>query len=223
MKIDILTLFPPMFEGPLSESMVKRAREKGIVEIEIHNLRDFTEDKHQTADDRPYGGGSGMVMRIEPLARALDKIVRAGATIVVPSPRGEKFTQELALKLAEKRSLLFVCGHYEGVDERLFELYPCREISIGDFVLTNGELPAMAMIDAVVRLLPGVLGNEESLESESFQDGLLEYPQYTRPAEFRGKKVPDILLSGNHRQIERWRHEKKVELTERRRPDLLKS
>lgn len=221
MQIDVVTLFPPMFQGPLSESMVKRAQEKGIAQIRLHNLRDFTDDKHQTADDKPYGGGSGMVMMVEPIAQALDQVARPGATIVVATPRGEKFTQAMAEELARRESLVFVCGHYEGVDERVFELFPCREVSIGDFVLTNGELPAMVMIDAIVRLLPGVLGNAGSLEHESFQEGLLEYPQYTRPADFRGKKVPEVLLSGNHAEIARWRKEKRLELTRKRRPDLL--
>ena len=222
MLIDIVTLFPPMFAGPMSESIIKRAQEKGAVKIKLHYLRDYTFDRHQTADDKPYGGGSGMVMMVEPIALALDAVAKPDSTVIVVSPRGEKFTQKTAEELAGKNSLVFVCGHYEGVDERVFELFPCREISIGDFVLTNGELPAMAMIDAIVRLLPGVLGNEESLRSESFQNGLLEYPQYTRPAEFRGKKVPDVLLSGNHKEIAKWREEKGLELTRQRRPDLLK-
>lgn len=222
MLIDILTLFPEMFEGPLSESMIKRAQEKGVVTIRLHDLRDFTSDKHQTADDKPYGGGSGMVMKVEPIALALDKIARPGSVIVVPGPRGEKFTQESARSLAQAESVVFVCGHYEGIDERVFELYPCREISIGDMILTNGELPAMVMIDSVVRLKPGVLGNPDSLTHESFENNLLDFPHYTRPAEYRGKKVPEVLLSGDHKEIETWRHSKRVEITRKNRPDLLK-
>lgn len=221
MVIDILTLFPEMFGGPLSESMIKRAQEKGIIQIRVHNLRDFTFDRHQTADDKPYGGGSGMVMKVEPIALALDKFGGPKSKILVPSPRGEKLNQKMARKLSKEESLVLVCGHYEGVDERVFELFPCWEISIADAVLTNGEVPAMVIVDSVVRLLPGVLGNPESLKQESFDDNLLEYPHYTRPAEFRGKKVPEVLLSGDHQAIDKWREKKRVELTQMRRPDLI--
>jgi len=221
MVIDILTLFPEMFEGPLSESMIKRAQEKGVVQIKLHDLREFTFDAHKTADDNPYGGGSGMVMKVEPIALGLEKVLQPHSTIVVPSPRGEKFTQIVAKELSHEESLVFVCGHYEGIDERVFELFPCREISISDTILTNGELPAMVILDSVVRLLPGVLGNPDSLKHESFEGDLLEYPHYTRPSEFRGKQVPEVLLSGDHKKIEKWREEKRLEVTRKNRPDLL--
>lgn len=221
MVIDVLTLFPEMFEGPLSESMIKRAQEKGVVQIELHDLRQFTFDAHKTADDNPYGGGSGMVMKVEPITLGLEKVLQPHSTIVVPSPRGEKLTQIVAKELSHEESLVFVCGHYEGIDERVFELFPCREISICDTILTNGELPAMVILDSVVRLLPGVLGNPDSLKHESFEGDLLEYPQYTRPSEFRGKQVPEVLLSGDHKKIEEWREEKKLEITRKNRPDLL--
>lgn len=222
MVIDILTLFPQMFEGPLNESMIERAQEKGRVKIQIHNLREFTSDRHQTADDRPYGGGSGMVMLVQPIALAIEKFRSAKTKILVPSPRGERLTQKKCQALSQEDHLLFLCGHYEGIDERIFELFECDEISIGDYVLTNGELPVAVVIDSVVRLLPGVLGNPDSLKQESFEEGLLEYPHYTRPAEFRGKKVPEVLLSGDHKEIEKWRRKKRLEITQKFRPDLIK-
>ncbi len=222
MHVDILTLFPEMFQGPLSESILKRAQQKGVVEIKIHDLREFALDRHQTADDRPYGGGSGMVMLVEPIALAFDKFYRPGSKILVPSPRGRRLTQSMAQTLTREEHLIFLCGHYEGIDERVFELFPCELVSIGDYVLTNGEIPAAVILDSVVRLLPGVLGNPDSLQQESFEGALLEYPHYTRPAEFRGKKVPEVLLSGDHQEIALWRHAKRVELTQRLRPDLLK-
>lgn len=222
MRIDILTLFPEMFQGPLSESMIKRAQQKGVVEIEIHDLRAFTFDRHQTADDRPYGGGSGMVMRVEPIALALDQFGRENSKILVPSPRGKVLTQQVSHSLTCEEHLIFICGHYEGIDERVFELFPCETISIGDYVVTNGEVPTAVILDSVVRLLPGVLGNPDSIKQESFENNLLEYPQYTRPAEFRGKKVPEVLLSGDHKEIENWREAKQVEITKNFRPDMLK-
>ncbi len=223
MLIEFLTLFPEMFQGPLSESILKRAQEKGVVDIRIHDLREFALDRHQTADDRPYGGGSGMVMLVEPIVLALEKFCQSNSKVLIPSPRGERFDQKKAAALTKEEHLIFICGHYEGIDERVFELFPCEPISIGDFVLTNGEVPSALIADSVIRLLPGVLGNPDSLKQESFEEGLLEYPHYTRPAEFRGKKVPDVLLSGDHQEIEKWRQAKRVEETQKFQPDMLKN
>jgi len=222
MKIDVLTLFPAMFTGPLDESIVKRAREAGLLELKIHNLRDWTHDRHKTVDDRPFGGGPGMLLKVEPLFEAIESLQRETTRVILLSPSGRKFDQATARELARAKDLLMVCGSYEGFDERVGEALADDELSIGDYVLTNGALPAMVVIDAVARLLPGVLGDDESSHDESFSHGLLEYPQYTRPAEFRGMKVPEVLLSGNHAEIEKWRREQARLRTESQRPDLLK-
>jgi len=222
MKIDVLTLFPAMFAGPLDESIVKRARKLGLLDLKIHNLRDWTHDRHKTVDDRPFGGGPGMLMKPEPLFEAVENLQREKTRVILLSPSGRKFDQSIARELAQQDDLLLVCGSYEGFDERVREALADDELSIGDFVLTNGALPAMVVIDAVTRLLPGVLGDDESSHDESFSHGLLEYPQYTRPAEFRGMKVPDVLLSGNHAEIEKWRREQAKLQTQNQRPDLLK-
>jgi tRNA (guanine37-N1)-methyltransferase len=222
MKIDVLTLFPAMFAGPLDESIVKRAREKGLLDLKIHNLRDWTHDRHKTVDDKPFGGGPGMLLKVEPLFEAIESLRREKTKVILLSPSGRKFSQEIAREISQEKDLLLVCGSYEGFDERVREALADDELSIGDYVLTNGALPAMVVIDAVARLLPGVLGDDESSHDESFSTGLLEYPQYTRPAEFRGMKVPEVLLSGNHAEIEKWRREQAKLRTEKQRPDLLK-
>ncbi len=225
MKVDILTLFPSMFDGPFSESIIKRAVEKGLLETRFHNIRDFAVDKHRTTDDYPYGGGAGMVMKVEPLAACIDAVKAAcpNAKVILTTPRGRPFDQHVARELSEEDALVIVCGRYEGVDERIRELFVDYEISIGDFVLTGGELAAMVIVDAVTRLIPGVLGGEDSAALDSFSDGLLEYPQYTRPPEFRGLSVPDVLLSGNHAEISRWRRRQSLKKTLEMRPDLLAS
>lgn len=220
MKIDVLTLFPGMFSGPLDESIVKRAREAGILQLGIHNLRDWTHDRHKTVDDRPFGGGPGMLLKPEPIFEAVEHLSDERTQVVLLCPQGRKFDQASARELAQKEHLLLVCGSYEGFDERIREALADDELSIGDFVLTNGALPAMVVIDAVTRLLPGVLGDDESSRDESFSQGLLEYPHYTRPADFRGMKVPEVLLSGNHAEIARWREQQARLRTARRRPDL---
>jgi tRNA (guanine37-N1)-methyltransferase len=222
MKIDVLTLFPAMFAGPLDESIIKRAREAGLLDLQIHNLRDFAHDRHKTVDDRPFGGGPGMLLKPEPIFEARDKLAGEGAHVVLLSPSGRSFTQAIAHELAHIKHLLLVTGHYEGFDERVRAHLADDELSIGDYVLTNGALPVMVVIDAVARLIPGVLGDDESALQESFSTGLLEYPQYTRPAEFRGMKVPEVLLSGDHAEIAKWRaHEARLR-TQERRPDLLR-
>ena len=220
MKIDVLTLFPAMFAGPLDESIIKRAREAGLLDLQIHNLRDYTHDRHRTVDDRPFGGGPGMLLKPEPLFEAVENLANEQTRVLLFSPAGRRFDQAFARELSKESRLLLVTGHYEGFDERVREQLVDGEVSIGDFVLTNGALPAMVVIDAVARLLPGVLGDDESSLEESFSRGLLEYPQYTRPAEFRGLKVPDILLSGNHAEIAKWRLEQARKRTRERRPDL---
>ena len=221
MKIDVLTLFPGMFPGPLDESIIKRACESGRLRLGIHDLRDYTHDRHRTVDDRPFGGGPGMLMKPEPLFEAVEALRGEKTRVILTSPAGRLFRQEIARELAAEEHLLLVCGSYEGFDERVRERLAHDEISIGDYVLTNGALPAMVIIDAVTRLLPGVLGDDESSADESFSDRLLEYPQYTRPAEFRGMSVPEVLLSGDHAAIEQWRREQARERTAQRRPDLL--
>jgi tRNA (guanine37-N1)-methyltransferase len=221
MKIDVLTLFPAMFAGPLDESIIMRARKKGLLDLKIHQLRDWTHDRHKTVDDKPFGGGPGMLMKVEPLFEAMESLKRAETKVILLSPSGRKFSQAIARELAQEKDLLLVTGHYEGFDERVREGLADDELSIGDYVLTNGALPAMVVIDAVTRLLPGVLGDDESSRDESFSQGLLEYPQYTRPAEFRGMKVPDVLVSGNHAEIEKWRHGQAKLRTEKQRPDLM--
>ena len=221
MKIDVLTLFPAMFAGPLDESIIKRARLKGLLDLKIHDLRQWTHDRHRTVDERPFGGGPGMLMKPEPLFEAVESLRREKTRVILFSPAGRKFDQAIARELAQQENLLLVTGHYEGFDERVREALVDDELSIGDYVLTNGALPAMVVVDAVTRLLPGALGDDESSHDESFSAGLLEYPQYTRPADFRGMKVPEILLSGNHAEIEKWRREQARLRTKERRPDLL--
>ncbi len=222
MKIDVLTLFPGMFSGPLDESIVKRARATGLLDLNIHNLRDWTHDRHRTVDDRPFGGGPGMLLKPEPIFEAVESLRREKTRVILLSPAGRKFDQAVARELAQHDDLLLVSGSYEGFDERVREALADDDLSIGDFVVTNGALPAMVIIDAVTRLLPGVLGDDASSQDESFSHGLLEYPQYTRPAEFRGMKVPEVLMSGNHAEIEKWRSQQAKARTEKQRPDLLK-
>ncbi len=222
LRIDVITIFPGMLNGFLGESMLKRAVEKGAVDFNVVNLRDFSTDTHQTTDDRPYGGGPGMVMKPEPLFDAINSLKSETTRVILMTPRGTPFKQSKALDLAKERHIIFVCGHYEGIDERVNESLVDEGISIGDYILTNGVLPAAVIIDSVVRLLPGVLGGEGATEAESFMDdGLLEYPHYTRPADYNGLTVPDILLSGNHAEIARWRKEQAYKITKNIRPDLL--
>jgi len=221
MKIDVLTLFPAMFAGPLDESIIKRARESGRLDLAIHNLRDYAHDRHKTVDDRPFGGGPGMLFKPEPIFEAVEKLTREDTRVILLSPAGRAFNQAVARELSGLGHLLLVSGHYEGFDERVREQLADDELSIGDYVLTNGALPVMVIIDAVTRLLPGVLGDEQSAHQDSFSHGLLEYPQYTRPADFRGMKVPEVLLSGNHAEIARWQAEQARLRTKERRPDLL--
>jgi tRNA (guanine37-N1)-methyltransferase len=209
-----------MFTGPLDESIIRRARDTGLLDLRIINLRDFTCDKHKTVDDRPFGGGPGMVMKPEPIFEAVESIEGSDKYVILLSASGRLFNQKIASELAQKEHLVLICGGYEGVDERVAEHLADDEISIGDYVLTNGVLPAMVIIDAVTRLLPGALGDNESAKEESFATGLLEYPQYTRPAEFRGWKVPEVLLSGHHAEIAKWRKEQALKRTMERRPDL---
>ena len=220
MRIDVLTLFPEMFAGPLDVSMVARARKSGLLDLQVRNLRDWTHDRHKTVDDRPFGGGPGMVLKPEPIFEAVAALAGEKTRVVMMAPTGRPFTQAIARELAQADHLLFLCGSYEGFDERIRTLIH-DELSIGDYVLTNGGLPAMVVIDAVTRLIPGVLGDDESASDESFSHGLLEYPHYTRPAEFRGMKVPEVLMSGNHAEIEKWRREQARVRTKDRRPDLL--
>ena len=220
LDIHVVTLFPQMMSGFLDESMLKRASQMGAVNIEMVNPRDFTKDSHRTTDDRPYGGGPGMVMKPEPLFDAVESVKRETSKIVLMTPQGRPFDQEVAVELSKSSHLVFVAGHYEGVDERVREHLVDDEISIGDYVLTNGALAATVVIDAVVRLLPGVLGGDGAADEDSFSNGLLEYPQYTRPVEFRGIKVPEVLLSGNHADIDAWRREQSIERTKKKRPDL---
>ena len=229
MKIDIVTLFPEICRAPLGESIMKRAQKNGIVDLYIHNLRDWTTDKHHIVDDAPFGGGQGMVMKPEPIFAAVEElrnqtsnIKHKTSKVVLMSPAGCRFDQEMAAQLSDESHLIIVCGHYEGVDHRVIEHLVDLEISIGDYVLTNGAVAAVVLVDTVVRLMPGVLGHEQSAVDDSFSRGLLEAPQYTRPAEFRGWKVPGVLLSGNHAEIEKWRREKAIKRTRENRPDLLR-
>ena len=226
MRIDILTLFPEMFQGPLDASIVARAREQGLVEIALHNIRDWAFDKHRRVDDEPYGGGAGMVMKPEPLfaaVEAVQELAESQAHVVLLTPQGRLLTQEVVEELAGRPRLLLICGRYEGFDERIREHLADDEVSIGDYVLSGGEPAAIVLVDALVRRIPNALGNEASLDEESHTRGLLEYAQYTRPAEFRGWAVPDILLSGNHAEIARWRRQESLRRTFLRRPDLLES
>lgn len=220
MRIDVITLFPEMFTGPMDESIIRRARETGLLDLRITNLRDFTYDRHKTVDDRPFGGGPGMVLKPEPIFESVESIEGDDKYLILLSASGRLFNQSVAEELAKKDHIVFICGGYEGVDERVAEHLADDEISIGDFVLTNGALPAMVIIDAVTRLLPGALGDSESSKEESFSYGLLEYPHYTRPADFRGWKAPEVLLSGNHAEIARWRQQQALERTRERRVDL---
>jgi tRNA (guanine37-N1)-methyltransferase len=230
MKIDILTIFPEMFKPILGESIIKRAQSKGLVKIAVHNLRDYSSDKHRKVDDRPFGGGPGMVFKPEPIFEAV-KHLKSQVTshrsqlktrVILLTPQGKVLNQKLAQKLSKNKHLILICGHYEGIDERVRLRLVDEEISIGDYVLTGGELPAMILIDAVTRLIPKVLGDKDSAKSDSFCDGLLEGPQYTRPANFLGLKVPKVLLSGNHQAIVKWRKEEAFKVTKKKRPDLMK-
>ena len=239
MRIDILTLFPEVCRAPLNESMMKRAQESGAFDLRIHNLRDWTTDKHHVVDDAPFGGGQGMVMKAEPIFAAVEELrgeegkktpnaqrstpnaESQRPKVILMSPAGRRFDQQVAMELSRESHLVIICGHYEGVDHRVIEHLVDAEISIGDYVLTNGAIAAVVLVDAVVRLLPGVLGDEQSAADDSFSAGLLEGPQYTRPSEFRGWKVPDVLLSGNHGEIAKWRKEQARQRTQRNRPDLL--
>lgn len=224
MQIDILTLFPEMFQGPFSESIIKRAQEKGLVSIRLHNIRDYSTDKHKRVDDYPFGGGAGMVMKIEPVMNCITQLQKETDydEIIYMSPDGELLDQPLCNRLSVMKKVIMLCGHYKGIDERLREHVITREISIGNYVLSGGELAAAVVADSIVRLLPGVLGDETSALSDSFQDGLVSPPVYTRPADFNGWEVPRVLLSGHDRKIAEWRHEKSVERTRKRRPGLFK-
>jgi tRNA (guanine37-N1)-methyltransferase len=222
MKIDILTLFPDICRAPLGESIMKRAQENGIVDLRIHNLRNWTTDKHHIVDDAPFGGGQGMVMKPEPIFAAVEDLRNQASRVVLVSPAGDRFDQQMATELSQEPHVIIVCGHYEGVDHRVIEHLVDLEISIGDYVLTNGAIAAVVLVDAIVRLLPGALGHEQSAVDDSFNHGLLEAPQYTRPAEFRDWKVPEVLLSGNHAEIAKWRKEQAIRRTRENRPDLLR-
>lgn len=225
MKIDVLTLFPEMFDGVFGASILGKAKEKGIVDLQAINFRAYSNNKHNTVDDYPYGGGGGMVLKAEPVFAAVDQLMSEAETqprVILMCPQGAPFTQQKAEELAKEQHLVLICGHYEGYDERIREHLVTDELSIGDYVLTGGEIPAMTVIDSVVRLLPGVLGNETSAVTDSYSTGLLEHPHYTRPAEFRGWEVPDVLISGHHANIEVWRREQSLLRTLQRRPDMLK-
>lgn len=220
MVIDILTLFPESF-APLGESIIKRAQESGKIKINIINIRDFSQDKHKKCDDYPFGGGAGMLMMAQPVCDAVESVLDEKSHIVMASPSGQTFNAKIAEELSKEEHLIFICGHYEGIDERVVDIFKPQQISIGDYVLTGGELPTMVIIDALCRFVDGVISND-SLQEESFSNGLLEYPQYTRPSLFRGLSVPDVLLSGNHQEIAAWRREQALEKTKKLRPDLLK-
>lgn len=224
MKLDIVTIFPEMVEGPLREGILRRAIERGILDVRVYDLREFTHDRHRVVDDVPYGGGPGMVLKPEPLFLAVEAIRRErGSTdsVVLTSPQGRRFTQAEARRLSRLAHIVVLCGRYEGVDERVRDELATEELSIGDYVLTGGELPALVILDAIARLVPGVVGDEESVRADSFTRGLLDFPQYTRPATFEGRKVPDVLLSGHHGEIQRWRRRQAIERTLDRRPELL--
>lgn len=224
MRFDIITVLPSLLESPFAHSILQRAQKKGLSEIHVHNLRDYANNKHKSVDDYPYGGGSGMVMQIEPFAACIEKLQqeRSYDEIIYMTPDGTTLNQEIANDLSTKGNIIVLCGHYKGIDQRIRDVFVTREISIGDYVLSGGELPAAILVDAIIRLIPGVLSNETSALSDSFQDGLLDAPIYTRPAEWRGHKVPDILLSGNEAKINEWRDEQQLQRTKERRPDLLK-
>jgi tRNA (guanine37-N1)-methyltransferase len=222
-RVDVLTLFPEAFAGPLDVSMIGRAREAGLLDLHLHNIRDWATDRHRTVDDYPFGGGHGMVLKVDVLDEALMHVQAEGSpgTVILLSPQGRLLDDTLVRELARERRLVLVCGRYEGVDERFVEHCVDLEVSIGDYVVTGGELPAMVLVDAVTRHIPGALGDEESARDESFAQGLLEHPQYTRPADYRGWKVPDVLLSGHHANIESWKREQRLQRTRKRRPDLV--
>ncbi|MCK9362214.1 MAG: tRNA (guanosine(37)-N1)-methyltransferase TrmD [Syntrophales bacterium] len=222
-RFDILTIFPEMFESPLQSSILKKAIDRGIIEVNLYDIRAYAEDRHRMTDDSPYGGGGGMVMKVEPIDRALSAVplLNGDAPVILLTPQGEPLCQKMAKELALQPQLVMVCGHYEGVDERVRRHLVNREISIGDYVLTGGELSALVLLDAVSRFVPGVLGNSESAVTDSFAEGLLEYPHYTRPPEYRGWGVPNVLLSGNHREIEEWRRRQSLIRTRNKRPDLM--
>lgn len=224
-RFDILSIFPEMFEGPLSSSLIQKALDRKIINICVHDIRRYATDKHRMTDDYPYGGGGGMVMKVEPVARALDDIVpsECDCQVILMTPQGETFSQKIAEELARCDRIVIICGHYEGIDERIREHLIDREISIGDYVLTGGELPSMILVDAVSRLVPDVLGNDESALFDTFATGLLEHPQYTRPREYRAWTVPEVLVSGDHKKIDHWRRKKSLERTLKRRPDLLET
>ncbi len=223
MRIDIVTGFPKLLAGPLTESILKQAQEKRLAEVFVHDLRDYTDDKHRTIDDTPYGGGAGMVLKPEPIFQCIEalKAERAYEDVVFLTPQGERFNQQVAIELSVKNNLILLCGHYKGIDERVREALVTRELSIGDYVLTGGELPALVVVDAVVRLIPGVLGDAESALEDSFQQDLLDHPHYTRPAEYRGMKVPEVLLTGHHADVRKWREAQALKRTRERRKDLL--
>ena len=225
MRFDIVTIFPRLFDGPLGEGIVRRAVERGLVDVTVHDLRDYAADRHRSVDDLSYGGGPGMVFKPEPLFKAVDAIRAEGEVdaVILTSPQGRPFTQRDAERLALMRRVVVLCGRYEGIDDRVRAALVTDEISIGDYVLSGGELPALVMVDAVVRLLPGAVGDEESVAADSFSRGLLDFPHFTRPAEFRGLRVPDVLLSGHHEDIRRWRTREALRRTVRQRPDLLES
>lgn len=231
MQIDILTIFPNFFSSPLNEGLVKKAQESKLIDIKVTDIRDFAKDKHRSVDDTPFGGGAGMVMMVEPLASALDSILsetpsaenKDKYSIILTSAQGNRFDQEKAKELSKKERLVIICGHYKGVDERIKLLYDLEELSIGDYVLTGGEIPALVIMDSIVRLIPGFIGNFQSAETDSFYEGLLGYPEYTRPAEFKGLKVPEVLLSGNHERIRLWRRKEALKKTLGQRPELLKN
>ncbi|GMR04709.1 MAG: tRNA (guanosine(37)-N1)-methyltransferase TrmD [Thermodesulfobacteriota bacterium] len=219
MRFDVLTIFPGFFSTPLEFGVIKRGIDKGLLDVRTHDLRDFSPDRRRTVDDAPYGGGSGMVMKVEPVVKAIEALAGDGQKVILLTPQGVPFNQALAVELSKVESVLLVCGRYEGVDERI-RSFVDMEISVGDYILTGGESAALALVDSIGRLVPGVLGDESSTVEESFSEGLLEYPQYTRPAEWRGMKVPDVLLSGHHREVERYRRNAMVERTAERRPEL---
>jgi tRNA (guanine37-N1)-methyltransferase len=221
-RIDVFTIFPGIVEGPLRESLLGKAIQAGVVDVRVQDIRDFVTDKHRQVDDEPYGGGPGMVLKPEPVFAAIESLGKGTKRVIVLSPAGRRLEQSLVRELAKEPWLVLISGRYEGVDERVVEGLPAEEVSIGDYVLSGGEIPALVVLEAVTRLVPGVVGKEESLERESFEDGALDHPHYTRPSEFRGMAVPDVLLSGNHAEVERWRREAAREKTRRNRPDLLK-
>lgn len=230
MIIKVMTLFPEMFSGPLDDSMIQRAKEKNIVDLEYINIRDYADNKHKKVDDYPYGGGPGMVMAPQPIFDCYNQIVKATGLkederprVIYLSPKGKIFNQRMAIELSKEKFIIMLCGHYEGVDQRVIDEIVTDEISIGDYVLTGGEIPAMVLIDSITRLLPGVLSQSQCYEDETFYSGLLEYPQYTRPASFRGLEVPGVLISGNHKKIDEWRRRESLRLTYKRRPELLKN